>query len=297
MKLKYFFVVLPFVFFSCENGTLFNKQSTEDNSISNSPNFELQNKKSQEIIKEIEDKQLMLKTKLKKAKRKDVDKLYDEYSKLLNTLILKLDSYENNSLTEYNKWENQITPDSIKKKMELYDKLQIKIIENNDGSYNLKYVPGFYYEMFKSKASNELRDYLKIATSQRKEPIVVNGKISQDWSQMSARLIVWENYLKQYPNSAYKSYAKEKYLELIQLYLFGNKNNPSFSIDTKKIEPSIEQEYMNTIKKHGKSKTAILTKTFLDYFYTNDKNFEPNEFNKKLTEYTKLEIEKEMKKF
>ena len=298
MKIKYIItIILPLTLLSCQNGNLFNDDTVSEESIENSPNFDLQNKKSQEIIKEIEDKQLMLKTKLKKAKRKDVDKLYDEYSKLLNTLIQQLDTYENNSLTEYNKWENHITPDSIKKKMELYDKLQIKIIENNDGSYNLKYVPGFYYEMFKTKASHGLRDYLKIATSQRKEPIVVNGTITQDWSEISDRLIVWENYLKKYPNTAYKINAKEKYLELIQLYLFGNKITPSYSIEIKKIEPVIEQEYMNTIKKYGKTTTGILTKSFLDYFYTNDKNFDSNEFNKKIKEYTKLEIEKEMKKF
>jgi len=79
--------------------------------------------------------------------------------------------------------------------------------------------------------------------------------------------------------------------------LFGNKITPSYSIEIKKIEPVIEQEYMNTIKKYGKTTTGILTKSFLDYFYTNDKNFDSNEFNKKIKEYTKLEIEKEMKKF
>lgn len=295
MKLKHIIAIVPFVLFSCNNGNILNDEGAE--SISNSPNFELQNKKSQEIIKQIDEKQHMLKSKLKKAKGKNADNLYLEYSKLLNSLIKELETNEYNSLSIYNKWENETAPDSIQKKMELYDKLQIKIIENNDGTYNLKYRPGFYYEMFKHKASRDLREYLKIATSQRKNPIVLNGEINEDWSEISNRLIVWENFIKQNPNSAFKEDAKGKYLELIQLYFFGNKNERPYSLEIKKIEPQVEQEYMNFVKKYGKTTTGTLTKNYLDYFYTNDKNFSSEEFNKKLTEYTNQEIEKEMKKF
>ncbi|RRJ89316.1 hypothetical protein EG240_12200 [Paenimyroides tangerinum] len=296
MKLKHIIAIVPFVLFSCNNGNLLNDEGSGE-SISNSPNFELQNKKSQEIIKQIDEKQHTLKTKLKKTKGKNADNLYLEYSKLLNSLIKELETNEYNSLSIYNKWENEIAPDSIQKKMELYDKLQIKIIENNDGSYNLKYRPGFYYDMFKYKASKDLREYLKLATLQRKKPIVVDGLINEDWSEISNRLIIWENFIKNNPNSAYKEDAKGKYLELIQLYLFGNKNERSYSIDTKKIEPLTEQEYMNFVKKYGKTTTGIITKNFLDFFYTNDKNFSSEEFHKKITEYTNQEIEKEMKKF
>ena len=296
MKLKHIIAIVPFVLFSCNNGNLLNDEGSGE-SISNSPNFELQNKKSQEIIKQIDEKQHTLKTKLKKTKGKNADNLYLEYSKLLNSLIKELETNEYNSLSIYNKWENEIAPDSIQKKMELYDKLQIKIIENNDGTYNLKYRPGFYYDMFKYKASKDLREYLKLATLQRKKPIVVDGLINEDWSEISNRLIIWENFIKNNPNSAYKEDAKGKYLELIQLYLFGNKNERSYSIDTKKIEPLTEQEYMNFVKKYGKTTTGIITKNFLDFFYTNDKNFSSEEFHKKLSEYTNQEIEKEMKKF
>ncbi len=296
MKLKHIIAIVPFVLFSCNNGNLLNDEGSGE-SISNSPNFELQNKKSQEIIKQIDEKQHTLKTKLKKTKGKNADNLYLEYSKLLNSLIKELETNEYNSLSIYNKWENEIAPDSIQKKMELYDKLQIKIIENNDGTYNLKYRPGFYYDMFKYKASKDLREYLKLATLQRKKPIVVDGLINEDWSEISNRLIIWENFIKNNPNSAYKEDAKGKYLELIQLYLFGNKNERSYSIDTKKIEPLTEQEYMNFVKKYGKTTTGIITKNFLDFFYTNDKNFSSEEFHKKITEYTNQEIEKEMKKF
>ena len=296
MKLKHIIAIVPFVLFSCNNGNLLNDEGSGE-SISNSPNFELQNKKSQEIIKQIDEKQHTLKTKLKKTKGKNADNLYLEYSKLLNSLIKELETNEYNSLSIYNKWENEIAPDSIQKKMELYDKLQIKIIENNDGTYNLKYRPGFYYDMFKYKASKDLREYLKLATLQRKKPIVVDGLINEDWSEISNRLIIWENFIKNNPNSAYKEDAKGKYLELIQLYLFGNKNERSYSIDTKKIEPLTEQEYMNFVKKKRKTTTGIITKNFLDFFYTNDKNFSSEEFHKKITEYTNQEIEKEMKKF
>jgi len=289
------------VFFSCSkeksNGLLLNDEIVSEESITNSPNFVLQNIRSQEIIKEIENKQNILKTKIKKAKGKDVDKLYLEYSKSLNQLIKDLDENENNSLLIYNTWDNSITPDSIQNKLELYEKLQIRIIENTDGTYHLKFRPGFYYDLFKSKASRDLRNYLKIATEHRKNPVIANGKINVSWFEISNRLVAWENYIKQNPNSAYKENAKAKYLELINLYFFGNKYERAYSIENKKINTEIEQEYINAVKKHSKTSTASLTKTFLDYFYTNDKNFEPDEFNKKLTEYTNLEIEKEMKKF
>lgn len=273
-----------------------NDEISTQESISSSPSFVLQNKKSQQIIQEIEKKQNQLKVKLKKAKTKEANKLYNEYSKSLDLLIKSLDENENNSLIIYNTWDNAVTPDSIKKKQDLYDKLQIKIVENNDGTYHLKYRSGFFYDMFKNKVSRDLKEYLKIATEQRKNPIVVNGVINEPWSTISDRLIIWEQYIKKHPQSVYKDSAKAKFLELIQLYLYGNKNERSYSIESKKIDPVIEQEYLNTIKKYGKSTTGVLTKSFLDYFYTNDKNFSADEFNKKLTEHTNVEIEKEMKK-
>lgn len=302
MNFKYIYLaIVPMFFISCnkenDSNLLIEEEISAEESISNSPSFILQNKKSQAIIKEIEKKQNQLKVKLKKAKSKEANKLYDEYSKSLNALIVDLDSNENSSLTIYNTWENAITPDSIKKKMDLYDKLNIKIVENNDGTYHLKYRTGFYYDLFKNKVSRDLKEYLKIAVEHRKKPVVVNGEINQSWSVISDRLIVWENYLKKYPNSLYREEAKGKYLDLIQLYLYGSKKEKSYDLNSKKISPDIEQDYVNTIKKYGKTTTGILTKSFLDYFYTNDKNYTPEEFNKKLTEYTKLEIEKEMKKF
>lgn len=302
MNFKYIYLaIVPMFFISCnkenDSNLLIEEEISAEESISNSPSFILQNKKSQAIIKEIEKKQNQLKVKLKKAKSKEANKLYDEYSKSLNALIVDLDSNENSSLTIYNTWENAITPDSIKKKMDLYDKLNIKIVENNDGTYHLKYRTGFYYDLFKNKVSRDLKEYLKIAVEHRKKPVVVNGEINQSWSVISDRLIVWENYLKKYPNSLYREEVKGKYLDLIQLYLHGSKKEKSYDLNSKKISPDIEQDYVNTIKKYGKTTTGILTKSFLDYFYTNDKNYTPEEFNKKLTEYTKLEIEKEMKKF
>nr|WP_297308680.1 hypothetical protein [uncultured Flavobacterium sp.] len=301
MKLKYIIALTPFLYWSCEkdlgNGNIFSNNDTLEASISENPNFNLQNKKSQEIITEIEEKQKQLKIKLKKAKGKNVDNLYLEYSKIFDALIKELDANEFNSFLLYNKWENEVIPDSIKQKLDLYDKLQIKIIENNDGTFTLKFRSGFYYDMFKSKASRELREYLKIATLQRKKPIVVNGVINEDWSEISNRLIIWEKYIKENPNSKYKENAKGKYLELIQLYLLGNKNDRPFSFENKKFLPENEQEFLKTIKKHGKSTTGVLTKNYLDYFYTNDKNFASDEFVKNLTEYTNSEIEKEMKKF
>lgn len=301
MKLKYIIAFTPFLFWSCEkdlrNGNIFAKNDTLETSISENPTFTLQNTKSQEIIKEIEEKQNQLKIRLKKAKGKNVDNLYLEYSKIFDALIKELDANELNSLLLYNQWENEVLPDSIKQKLELYDKLQIKVIENSDGTFTLKFRSGFYYDIFKNKASRELREYLKIATLQRKKPIVVHGRINEDWSEISNRLITWENYIKQNPNSQYKENAKGKYLELIQLYLLGNKNDRPFSIENKKFLPENEQEYLKTIKKYGKTTTGILTKNYLDYFYTNDKNFTSDEFIKNLNEYTNSEIEKEMKKF
>lgn len=301
MKLKYIIAVVPFFMASCDKDfkgiNIFGTNDSIESSISESPNFNLQNKKSQDIIKEIEEKQKQLRVKLKKVNAKDVDNLYLEYSKIFDALIKELNANESSSLSVYNQWNNEAEPDSIKKKLELYDRIQLKVIENTDGSFTLKFRAGFYYDMFKTKASRDLREYLKLATQQRKAPIVVKGEINADWAEISKRLLIWENFAKKYPNSKYKENAKGKYLELIQLYLLGNKNERPFSLENKKINPEVEQEYLMTIKKNGKSSTGIITKNYLDYFYTNDKNFTSDEFAKNLTEYTNTEIEKEMKKF
>lgn len=303
MKAKYVYpLALIFAVLSCKknNEADTNTESQDtltETAYSTHPDYALSNKNAQEYISILEKKQADLQKKLRKVRGEEANSLLSEYHKILKNLVDSLNIAESNALKDYNSLlvKNEL-PDSIQKKVRLYEKLGIYFKQDPaTDTYLLDFRPGYFYEMFKNKVTPDVREFLQMRTEEKLNPVLEHKEIIVSWQELRDRTLKWEQYVKKHPKTRFIDNARRAYSEHLTLYLFGTENQPTYEFSNKKLLPEIEQEFVSLIKKEPKTITAKTTKDFLDYFLTNNSNYKAQEFQAKLREYTKAEIEKHLK--
>ena len=293
-------LIIALSLFSCKKGTFdintHTKDTLEDVSYTQNPDYALANKNAQEYIVLLERKQADLNQKLRKAKGEEANNLLSEYHKILNGLLDSLNFSEAQALKEFNAWNDaQVFPDSIQKKVKLYDKLGIYFKETDTSSFTLSFKPGYFYNMFKNKVTPDVKMYLQLRTDDKKNPYVLDKKVIVTWEELRKRALKWENYIKKYPNSKFNEMARKNYQEYMTIYLFGTELQPTIEYTNKKMLPEFEQEFVMMIKQNPRSTSGKLTKDFVDFFINNNSNYKPADLQKKLKEYTSTEIAKSIK--
>ncbi len=302
MKIKH---IYPFLLAITLTGCRKGNSEPQTNDISDSlteviyssnPEYALSNRNAQEYIGLLERKQADLSKKLRKAKAEEANNLLSEYHKILNGLLDSLNYTEAKALARYNEWhDTKNIPDSIKKKIKLYDKLGIYFKETDTLTYTLSFKPGYFYNIFKNKVTPDVRAFLQLRTDDKKSPYLEGNKVIVSWEELRNRVLRWEDYMKRYPKAKYIDIAKKTYQDHLTTYLFGTETTPTIEFSNKKMLPEFEQEFVIMVKKNPKTISGKLTKDFIEYFIKNSGNFKPDELNKKLKEYSKAEIEKSLK--
>ncbi len=301
MKIIYIYpLLLSIVLISCKKDTItpnedaFN-DSLSEISYSDNPEYQLSNKDAQEYISILERKQKDLKKKLRSARGEEANKLFNEYHKILKELLDSLNMSESKALNEYHLWSDNNLPDSIKKKEKLYDKLGIYFKNEDSTHYSLSFKAGYFYGIFKYRVTSDLNAFLKLKAEDKKNPFMVNDKVEVSWDKIRERLIVWENFIRKYPDSKYMDKAKKTYLDYLNVYLFGTTTMPTFENSSKKILPEREQEYLLMVRKNPKTISGKITKEYLDFLYTNTKAYKSDELFTKAKEHVKTISENYLK--
>lgn len=261
-----------------------NKDSITEITYSTDPDDALSNKDTEKLLDHLESKQLELKEKLKNIKNKEEgDLLFTEYQKSFSVIIDSLNSSESITLKQYESWSTDNKPDSILVKEKRFKKLGVFIRNIDSNYYDLKFIPGFYKNIFSNKVSNELKDYLTLVGKSNQLNYDVQMNIKK-FSLIDYRNIAldWENYLRKYPNTTNKEKILKGYKEVMMKYLFGDKNNKTFDPVSKKFNENIEQEYILLLKQQPKTKTCEITREFMKYFYANDQVSNAKKFYKDL---------------
>lgn len=301
MKIIYIYpLLLSIVLISCKKDTITSNEDKFNDSLSeinysDNPEYQLSNKDAQEYISILERKQKDLKKKLRSARGEEANKLFNEYHKILKELLDSLNISEAKALNEYHLWSNNNLPDSIKKKEKLYDKLGIYFKNEDSTHYSLSFKAGYFYGIFKYRVTSDLNAFLKLKAEDKKNPLMVNDKVEVSWDKIRERLIVWENFIRKYPNSKYMDKAKNTYLDYLNVYLFGTATMPTFENSSKKILPEREQEYLLMVRKNPKTISGKITKEYLDFLYTNTKVYKSDELFTKAKEQVKTISENYLK--
>lgn len=295
----YLSLFLSLAFAACKNEKTTPTKQTNDTiteiHYSTDPDYALANKNAQELVIHLENEQKDLKQKLKKANKKEAEALFIDYYKKLTVIVDSISMAETNTLANYHKL-GKIKHDTILRKELVYDKLGLYFRKVDSTKYDFKIKPGYFYNLFHNKISNEYEEYLKLRFKEHKFLYDLQFKNDKISLQNLRELIVnWEKFIVNHKDFKFIDLAKKSYADNLTMYLFGTVENPTFEITTKKLFVENEQEYISFVKKNPKLISADITKTFLKHFYVNDKNFTAEEFYLDLKEFTKNEIAEKIK--
>ncbi len=146
------------------------------------------------------------------------------------------------------------------------EKADMEVQGIGEGYYEIKFKPYYFYNIFKSRVTNELHDYLKIQADQDTTLFMADAGICISWDDLGEWTMEWEKYVDKYPNGGYTNAAKELYSWYIQSYLLGSDNTRPFDFDFEngKVIFYETDAYNRLLNKYPKSKTAQLLNAYLD---------------------------------
>jgi len=214
----------------------------------------------QKMLNEIESKKNNVIAKLKSSNQKEADRLFNQYYNETSEYF-----YENVRSKSFNKAElNEINS-------KILNKYGLILEYAGEGTYAVGARPDFYYNIFKDYVSDAYREYLKITADKNEGNFADDAGITITFKELGDRIIVWENFMKKYPDADkdLKKNVKEKVLQYRNTYILGMDNTPTMSSGK---NPSIleknNREFDRFIKAYPKSPTAEIIKYFQKNYKT-----------------------------
>ena len=223
---------------------------------------------NQKMLNEIESKKNNIIAKLKSSNQKEADRLFNQYYNETSEYF-----YENgNGILNENirsKSFNKAELNEINSK--ILNKYGLILEYAGEGTYAVGARPDFYYNIFKDYVSDAYREYLKITADKNEGNFADDAGITITFKELGDRIIVWENFMKKYPDADkdLKKNVKEKVLQYRNRYILGMDNTPTMSSGK---NPSIleknNREFDRFIKACPKSPTAEIIKYFQKNYKT-----------------------------
>ena len=215
---------------------------------------------NQKMLNEIESKKNNVIAKLKSSNQKEADRLFNQYYNETSEYF-----YENVRSKSFNKAElNEINS-------KILNKYGLILEYAGEGTYAVGARPDFYYNIFKDYVSDAYKEYLKITADKNEGNFADDAGITITFKELADRIIVWENFMKKYPDADkdLKKNVKEKVLQYRNAYILGMDNTPTMSSGK---NPSIleknNREFDRFIKAYPKSPTAEIIKYFQKNYKT-----------------------------
>jgi len=206
--------------------------------------------------------------KLKAVKPKQADSLYYAFKDEANTNLYNLDMtlYFGE---RYCRIKSDTTKWNAEDKMILQymDKNDLDMRDDGEGSCYMSYKPYYFNDLFKSKVTPALRDYLKQRADEDTVLYSGDAAIAISFTELGERIIRWENFMKKYPGSKLKEDARETYVNYLKDFCFGQDNTPTFendpATDLLVLNPENKQAFTKMINSHPGTKTAALVQRFV----------------------------------
>ncbi len=142
------------------------------------------------------------------------------------------------------------------------------VIIKREGSFYFDENADFLYQRFSKYLSVSLRDFLNLRRQEAAEGFAEDAGLTISFAKIGERIINWENYLNNYPNSPLKELANYHYQLYLGTFLFGIDNTEVF--ERKRLKPEIRKVYESFITKNIKTKSGNLISRYYNVLRSND---------------------------
>ena len=135
--------------------------------------------------------------KLKNSSKEQAIELFNTYYKNTSEYL-----YENgDTMLDKSVREKSFSENEMKQINENFlNKYGLKLYHAGEGTFAVRTYSNFYYDIFKDYLSDDYKEYLKIIVKESEEPFASDGGVIIPVDELGDRIIVWENFMKKYPN-------------------------------------------------------------------------------------------------
>ena len=140
------------------------------------------------------------------------------------------------------------------------NKYGLELYHAGEGTFAVRTYSNFYYDIFKDYLSDDYKEYLKIIVKESEEPFASDGGVIIPVDELGDRIIVWENFMKKYPNldKKLKNLINKELLEYRNAYILGltilNETHIEFNRFIKKYPNSPTTEIIKYLQKNYQNK-------------------------------------------
>lgn len=196
------------------------------------------------------------------------NQLYEAYKKENDSLLTELATIEQPLLDSYVSYHDATTgkitlPDSVRPTQNLLSRTGIEFWEVGEGFTELRAVPGFYQNLFGKYLTSDYREYVATLAREDEKLFTADAGLVISFEELGQWIVVWENYLKKYPQSQLSDEIKLKYKTYQLMYLLGLDNTPTMEYSTGKLYPENIEEFKRFSEKNPESYTTQLIKIVL----------------------------------
>ncbi|NML40034.1 hypothetical protein HHL17_22725 [Chitinophaga sp. G-6-1-13] len=198
-------------------------------------------------------------------------KLYNSLVLYVDTALAGISANESVWLDKYVNYYSEekkkiVPPDSVQRAVDLLATAGIEPWGIGEGYTELRTVPVFYTQLFKTSLPADYRSYLQLNADEDTVLYSADAGLSVSFNQVGLRTLNWEQFLEAYPNSILSGNAKENFERYCEDYLFGEDNTPSFENwqEIGSLNQENKEEYLSFVQKHGNTRTAAIVKLFLE---------------------------------
>ena len=225
--------------------------------------------------------------KLKSLNKEEANNLYEEYQAQNNHTLYDIEDALAGFLDSiYNDTNGEnFTDKDWADANKILNKYDLELWDIGEGMVTIRELPHLYYDMFKDYVTDDYKEYLKIWAKDSEELYQADAGLLISFEEIGERIITWENFLNQYPNSKLNVKVTALLNSYREDYLLGMENTPTLDGGYDNIPITIDEVAK---KEYPNSPTVELIKYLLENYQNNNiydliRNKILNEFELDLT--------------
>lgn len=164
---------------------------------------------------------------------------------------------------------------SVAKRLKaLENKIQpadLEIWDIGEGMVVVRTKADYYKNIFSGKVTADYERYTNIVAEEEKELWEADAAVSIPWKDLGERVVNWENFIKEYPESELKKDAEDTYKMYRHAFLIGLDNTPVIEITNNQMDAEARKAFTEFVKKYPDSETTTYVKMLLEDVNNKDK--------------------------
>jgi hypothetical protein len=148
---------------------------------------------------------------------------------------------------------------------------ELEVWSIGEGMAVVRTVPEYYKSIFSGKVTADYDRYISLVAHDETELWESDAAVAIPWKDLGERLIVWENFIKEYPESKMRKDAESVYKMYRYAFLIGLDNTNVIDVSNNEMDAEARKAFTAFVKNHPESENTTYVKMLLEDVNNKDK--------------------------